>query len=88
MHLPIKGKKEDNETIFQKIYNYIKRYAELSKVVLNYYKTMSLVVIVAITLSIILFTITPKGFFPQQDTGRIVSNIVTDQNFSFQSLVR
>ena len=29
-------------------------------------------------------TIVPKGFFPQQDTGRIVGGIQADQSISFQ----
>jgi multidrug efflux pump len=31
-----------------------------------------------------LFTIVPKGFFPQQDTGRMVGGIQADQSISFQ----
>ena len=33
------------------------------------------------------FTI-PKGFFPQQDTGRMVGGIRADQSISFQSMRR
>ncbi len=42
--------------------------------------------IACIILTIILFIIVPKGFFPQQDTGRIIANIQADQNISFQSM--
>jgi multidrug efflux pump len=31
-----------------------------------------------------LFTIVPKGFFPQQDTGRMIGGIQADQSISFQ----
>jgi multidrug efflux pump len=31
-----------------------------------------------------LYTIVPKGFFPQQDTGRITGGIQADQSISFQ----
>jgi multidrug efflux pump len=33
-----------------------------------------------------LFTIVPKGFFPQQDTGRMIGGIQADQSISFQSM--
>jgi len=33
-----------------------------------------------------LYDTIPKGFFPQQDTGRIVGNIQADQSTSFQSM--
>jgi multidrug efflux pump len=31
-----------------------------------------------------LFTVIPKGFFPQQDTGRMIGGIQADQSISFQ----
>jgi multidrug efflux pump len=33
-----------------------------------------------------LFTIIPKGFIPQQDTGRMIGGIQADQSISFQSM--
>ncbi|CAO3455546.1 Multidrug efflux system MdtABC-TolC, inner-membrane proton/drug antiporter MdtC (RND type) [Azospirillum argentinense] len=36
-----------------------------------------------VALSVHLFTIIPKGFFPQQDTGRLIGFIVADQSTSF-----
>ncbi len=38
-------------------------------------------------LSVYLFEIIPKGFFPQQDTGRINGNIIAQQDTSFQAMV-
>ncbi len=35
-------------------------------------------------LNVFLFYIVPKGFFPQQDTGRLTGNIQADQSISFQ----
>jgi multidrug efflux pump len=35
-------------------------------------------------LNIYLYVIVPKGFFPQQDTGRIIGTIQADQSISFQ----
>jgi multidrug efflux pump len=39
---------------------------------------------ITIALNVLLFTIIPKGFFPQEDTGIIVGGIVADQSISFQ----
>jgi multidrug efflux pump len=39
---------------------------------------------VTIALNVFLFTIIPKGFFPQEDTGLITGGIVADQSISFQ----
>jgi len=39
-----------------------------------------------ICLNVYLYVIVPKGFFPQQDTGRLVGNIQADQSISFQAM--
>ena len=39
-----------------------------------------------IGLNVYMYTIVPKGFFPQQDTGRLGGGIVADQASSFQSM--
>ena len=39
---------------------------------------------VTVLLNVWLFTIIPKGFFPQEDTGLITGGIVADQSISFQ----
>ncbi|MES2217819.1 MAG: efflux RND transporter permease subunit [Pseudomonadota bacterium] len=43
--------------------------------------------LLAIIITIILFIMIPKGFFPQQDTGRISGSIQAEQDSSFQSTV-
>jgi multidrug efflux pump len=45
-----------------------------------------LVLAATVALNIYLFTIVPKGFFPQQDTGVITGNVQADQDTSFQSM--
>lgn len=40
----------------------------------------------AIILNIYLYTIVPKGFFPQQDTGRLQGQFQGDQNISFWAM--
>src|SRR5207253_6031181 len=41
-----------------------------------------------IALSIYLFIIIPKGFFPQQDNGRLMGALIADQDTSFQAMNR
>jgi multidrug efflux pump len=43
-----------------------------------------LIFVVAIGLNVYLYIVIPKGFFPQQDTGRIIGSIQADQSISFQ----
>jgi len=40
-----------------------------------------------ICLNVYLYIIVPKGFFPQQDTGRLVGFIQADQSISFQAML-
>jgi multidrug efflux pump len=42
----------------------------------------------AIAFNVFLFTIVPKGFFPQQDTGRLVGTLQADQSVSFQLMTQ
>jgi multidrug efflux pump len=39
-----------------------------------------------VALNIWLYTIVPKGFFPQQDTGRLIGFVRADQSISFQAM--
>ena len=43
-----------------------------------------LVFFAAIGLNVYLYIVIPKGFFPQQDTGRFIGIITADQSISFQ----
>ena len=45
---------------------------------------MLLIFIATICLNVGLYIIVPKGFFPQQDTGRLVGSLEADQSISFQ----
>jgi multidrug efflux pump len=42
--------------------------------------------IATIGLNVYLFYVVPKGFFPQQDTGRIIGSLQADQSISFQAM--
>ncbi len=45
-----------------------------------------LILFATIAMNVYLLVIIPKGFFPQQDTGRLVGGIQADQSISFQSM--
>ncbi|MBS0221369.1 MAG: efflux RND transporter permease subunit [Proteobacteria bacterium] len=45
-----------------------------------------LVFIGTVVLNIFLYVEVPKGFFPQQDTGRIIGGMRADQSISFQAM--
>lgn len=49
-------------------------------------RSMLFATLMAVILNIGLFIWIPKGFFPQQDTGRIAASIQADQDISFQAL--
>ncbi|CAG9215851.1 multidrug efflux pump RND permease subunit MdtC [Paraburkholderia tropica] len=45
-----------------------------------------MVLLATIALNVVLYVIVPKGFFPQQDTGRLIGGIQADQSTSFQAM--
>ena len=53
---------------------------------LRHGRFMLLLLAGTIGLNVYLYTIVPKGFFPQQDTGRLIGNIQADQGISFQAM--
>ena len=55
---------------------------------LRFHGITMLVMLSTLGLTVYLYVIIPKGFFPQQDTGRLVGNIQADQGTSFQAMSR
>ena len=53
---------------------------------LRHGRIMLLILAATIALNIYLYVIVPKGFFPQQDTGRLNGFIQADQSISFQAM--
>jgi multidrug efflux pump len=47
-------------------------------------RTIMLILLGMVCLNFFLFVIVPKGFFPQQDTGRLIGGLQGDQSISFQ----
>jgi multidrug efflux pump len=56
--------------------------------VLRHQPFMLLVTFATIACTVYLYVIVPKGFFPQQDVGRLMGAIQADQNTSFQAMSR
>ena len=54
--------------------------------VLDHQPLTLMVALGTLALSIFLFTVVPKGFFPQQDTGRLMGAVQADQDTSFQAM--
>jgi multidrug efflux pump len=46
--------------------------------------SMMMILVAVFGLNFYLYSVIPKGFFPQQDTGRIIGIIQADQSISFQ----
>ncbi len=51
-------------------------------------RAVMIVLAATVALNFYLFTIVPKGFFPQQDTGTLTGNLRADQSISFQSMAQ
>ena len=47
---------------------------------------MMLLLLATVCLNVYLYVVIPKGFFPQQDTGRLTGSIQADQSISFQAM--
>ncbi len=62
----------------------LSRYDRSLRVALRWPGLVMLSLAATIVLAIYLFTIIPKGFFPQQDTGRMIGGVQADQSISFQ----
>jgi multidrug efflux pump len=54
--------------------------------VLRHPRSMLAVALATMGFSIYLYVIVPKGFFPQQDTGRLSGSIQASQDISFQAM--
>jgi len=71
------------ESIFKKIYSVYER--SLAWVLLHKRLTIS-VTLSTMVATVWLYIIVPKGFFPQQDTGRLMGNIRASQDISFAAM--
>ena len=72
-----------SEKAFSGIVNF---YGRTLSVALRFRALTLLVLLATVGLNVFLFLRVPKGFFPQQDNGRIQGNIQADQDTSFQAM--
>jgi multidrug efflux pump len=61
-------------------------YGRLLRVVLAHPRLTMAVNLATMALTVWLYTIVPKGFFPQQDTGRLTGTLDADQDASFRTM--
>ncbi len=61
-------------------------YARTLQVALRHPLLTLLTLIATIALNVWLYVVVPKGFFPQQDTGRVTGFVQADQAISFQAM--
>jgi multidrug efflux pump len=59
-------------------------YARTLRDALRHPGVVMLILLLTVALNVYLFVLVPKGFFPQQDTGRMIGGIQADQSISFQ----
>jgi multidrug efflux pump len=62
------------------------RYASSLSWALRHDRLMMAILLCTVAATICLFAHIPKGFFPEQDTGRIAGNIQAAQDISFQAM--
>ena len=70
-----------SERFFDRMLNFYKRTLTSA---LRHPGAMMLTLATVLGLNFYLYDVIPKGFFPQQDTGRIIGIIQADQSISFQ----
>jgi len=67
------------ERLFERVLGF---YARTLDWVLRHQRITLTVMVLTIAVNVYLFMIVPKGFFPQQDTGRLIGNIQAEQDIS------
>ncbi len=74
--------------ISENAFNWLRRKYEVSlRWALGHAGLMLIVMGMTVATSILLFIVLPKGFFPEQDIGRISGTIQADQDISYQSMI-
>ena len=64
----------------------LSRYESSLSWALRHQRGMLALTLLTIALNVYLFIVVPKGFFPQQDSGRLSGNIQAAQDISFQAM--
>ena len=66
----------------------LKRYEVSLTWVLRHSRLVACIALMTVAINVYLFYIIPKGFFPEQDNGRLIGSIVADQDTSYQAMNR
>jgi multidrug efflux pump len=74
-----------SERMFERV---LQGYERTLRWVLDHSLLFLIVAILTLVLNVYLYIVIPKGFFPQQDTGRLNGTIIADQSISFQAMQR
>jgi multidrug efflux pump len=74
---------QTSERAFDRV---VKAYGRTLSTVLRYPAITLVVLLATIALNVYLYIYVPKGFFPQQDNGRVMGAIQADQDTSFQAM--
>ena len=72
-----------SERVFQII---LRGYERSLRWVMEHSAIVLVIAIATLCFNIYLFVMVPKGFFPQQDGGRLTGNFMGDQSISFQAM--
>jgi len=83
--------KQEKHNIFYRVSEWffermLAAYTQALKVVLAHQFPVFILTILIAVFSVFLYVQVPKGFFPQQDTGRIQGTVIGAQDISFQSM--
>jgi multidrug efflux pump len=72
----------------EKFYRWIiSTYASALNVVLDHPASVLLILLLTLGVNVYLYDKIPKGFFPQQDTGRLQGNVQGEQHISYAALL-
>ncbi len=72
----------------EKFYQWIiSTYASALEVVLDHPASILITLVLTMGVNVYLYDKIPKGFFPQQDTGRLQGDVQGEQHISYQALV-
>lgn len=79
--------KAEKPSRYHHVIEQIKHHYETSLAwALDHARLMMFITLLAVALNVFLFIMIPKGFFPQQDTGRVIGTIQGEQDISFQAM--
>jgi multidrug efflux pump len=76
-------KKPKRRSLFDRALSFYERTLAWS---LRHGVAVMLILLVTVALNVVLYVVIPKGFFPQEDTGRMMGGIQADQSISFQAM--